>query len=169
MSYETIPGTYPVFIENNNQPHGLPDRYLVGHIQDIKARHLFDRCYNHFGWGICYGEMELEKRGEFTINADEISEAIHYAVHVAKFIKEIAAEPSFECSFSLDFTIQGCPGRKGETLECSDFRDAIERRMAELDKAGNLEWLDAVKCNESKRDFRDIVVCLNKELMAVME
>lgn len=156
---------YPVYIENNNPPFKTADRYLVGYIPISKARPLFNLCYQGFDWGICFEEMELEKRGEFTVNACEMQEAIHYAATLARYIRIATEHPTNECTFTIAFTVQGCP-RKGELgLDYADYRAAIEKRMNELDSDGNLEWQEAVTLIESRRENEGgICHAINQEL-----
>lgn len=147
---------YPVVIESNRKSE-YKDRFVVGHIPENKLRNLFAQCSNAWGWAICYDEMELEKQDEFIVWADEIGEACLYASELPGLIRNATARNTYDCLFSIGFSIQGCPQPHGAGLEYSDFRAAIERRMADLDTAGNLEWLEAVQCLESVEEQEGMV------------
>jgi hypothetical protein len=142
---------YPVVIENSSQSSDSTyrDRFVVGHCPENKLRVLFNICSNAWGWAICYDEMELEKTDEFIVWANDIAEACLYASELPVLIRNATARHTYDCLFSIGFSIQGCPLPNGDRLEASDFRAAIERRMADLDTAGNLEWAEAVQCLES--------------------
>lgn len=140
---------YPVVIESNrgSSDPACKDRFIAGHIPENKLRNLFNLCSNAWGWAICFEEMELHKNDEFIVWADEIGEACLYASELPTLIRNATARLSYDCLFSIGFSIQGCPQRRGRGLEPSDFREAIMRRMHDLDL--NNEWNEAVQCHES--------------------
>lgn len=151
---------FDVVIENAYRPTDGKrnlDRFTVGTIPVNKARDLFRGCYAAFGWAISFDEMELEKHGAFIVWSSEVSDTCFYMQELPGLIRAATDSKSYDCLFSIGFSIQGCGKKDGEDLDCTDFRAAIERRMADLDTSGNLEWLEAIKCHESVEEVEGMV------------